>query len=88
MSAEVEATDRLRWHSDPRVSALFSERDKARAKAARLAEVLDDLLSHADNHHLSHADCSLCSGGRCYEEWCIVRDDARLMLADEREVSR
>jgi len=42
---------------------------------------VEDTLRYADAHRISHADCTTCPDGKCYEWWTILRDDLRRLLS-------
>lgn len=49
-----------------------------RARAEKLEDVLRDLVDHADQHRLSYES----HDHDCYQEWALLRDEARLLLPE------
>lgn len=79
-----------------RVAQGHDERLAAEAVANRIVDVIghavtdepphllaaaSDLVNYTDAHRVSVTDCTVCTGGSCYEEWTILRDDLRNLIA-------
>ena len=59
-------------------AALLALVEAQSARVEELEAALRDALDYADRHRVSFSN-DACNG-RCHEEWCLVRDSARVVL--------